>query len=74
MVFIDLTAYRCPVPLVKTKLAIKPMGHGEQIHLVLSDHGSRSDVPQFLKNQGHELIELHNEPASLALLVTIVRR
>ena len=53
MIFIDLTLFRCPVPLVKIKLALKPMRDGEQLHILLSDSGSRRDVPQYLKKQGH---------------------
>ncbi|MCE9684650.1 sulfurtransferase TusA family protein [Shewanella sp. AS16] len=70
MVFIDLTSYRCPLPLVKVKLALKQLAVGEQLQVVLSDPGSRMDVPRFLKNQGHGLQELYNDANRLTLRIT----
>ncbi|GIU19048.1 MULTISPECIES: sulfurtransferase TusA family protein [unclassified Shewanella] len=49
MIIIDLTQYRCPLPLVKVKLALKQLAVGECIRVVLSDPGSRQDVPRYLK-------------------------
>lgn len=72
MIFIDLTIFRCPVPLVKVKLALKPMRDGEELHILLSDSGSRRDVPQYLKKQGHIVQELHNDVSRLALIITKV--
>lgn len=72
MIFIDLTLFRCPVPLVKVKLALKPMRDGEELHILLSDSGSRRDVPQYLKKQGHVVQELRNDAGLLALMVTKV--
>ncbi|MGB0893468.1 MAG: sulfurtransferase TusA family protein [Parashewanella sp.] len=70
MLFIDLTQYRCPLPLVKTKLLLKKMTQGEQLQLLLSDPGSRQDVPQFLTKQGYLVKELLNNDSNLHLLIT----
>ena len=70
MIFIDLTAYRCPVPLVRTKLTMKQMRPGEQLRVILSDHGSRKDVPNFLKKQGHGLEVIEDNQQVLELVVT----
>ncbi|MGL5047957.1 MAG: sulfurtransferase TusA family protein [Shewanella sp.] len=72
MIFIDLTLFRCPVPLVKVKLALKSMGDSEQLHILLSDSGSRRDVPHYLKKQGHIVQELRNDVRLLALIITKV--
>jgi tRNA 2-thiouridine synthesizing protein A len=70
MIFLELTAYRCPLPLVNIKLALKRMQAGEQLRVTLSDSGSRQDVPAFLKNQGHGLAELSSNEHCLELLIT----
>ncbi|WP_299806364.1 sulfurtransferase TusA family protein [uncultured Shewanella sp.] len=59
MIIIDLTQYRCPLPLVKVKLALKQLAVGERIRVVLSDPGSRQDVPRYLKKAGfcHKVFE-----------------
>jgi TusA-related sulfurtransferase len=72
MIFIDLTPFRCPVPLVRVKLALKSMSSGETLHILLSDSGSRRDVPLFLKKQGHNIHVLCDDAIQLALMVTKV--
>lgn len=72
MIFIDLTPFRCPVPLVRVKLALKSMSSGETLHIFLSDSGSRRDVPLFLKKQGHNIQVLCDDAIQLALMVTKV--
>lgn len=42
------------------------------MHILLSDSGSRRDVPQYLKKQGHVVQELRNDASLLALMVTKV--
>ncbi|MCK7633156.1 MULTISPECIES: sulfurtransferase TusA family protein [unclassified Shewanella] len=69
MIFIDLTPFRCPIPLVKVKLALKPMDAGETLHILLSDSGSRRDVPVYLKKQGHRVEVLRDDAAQLALII-----
>ncbi|MCK8046502.1 MULTISPECIES: sulfurtransferase TusA family protein [Shewanella] len=52
MIIIDLTSYRCPLPLVKVKMALKQLSTGDSVHVLLSDPGSRQDVPRYLKKIG----------------------
>lgn len=72
MIFIDLTPFRCPVPLVRVKLALKSMSVGESLHILLSDSGSRRDVPLFLKKQGHNIQILCDDVNELALVISKV--
>lgn len=69
MIFIDLTPFRCPIPLVKVKLALKSMDAGETLHILLSDSGSRRDVPVYLKKQGYRVEVLRDDAAQLALII-----
>ncbi|GIU23898.1 sulfurtransferase TusA family protein [Shewanella sp. MBTL60-007] len=62
MIIIDLTPYRCPLPLVKVKLALKQLSIGDSIRVVLSDPGSRQDVPRYLKKAGYcHIVEQDND-------------
>ncbi|MCL1126960.1 sulfurtransferase TusA family protein [Shewanella surugensis] len=52
MNIIDLTSDVCPLALVKLKLALKqPLGG--PLLVLLSDPGSKQDVPSFLKKKGY---------------------
>ncbi|MCL1048156.1 sulfurtransferase TusA family protein [Shewanella abyssi] len=70
MNIIDLTAFRCPLPLVKVKLALKQLNSGQKVRVLLSDPGSKQDVPRFLKKVGyhHEIFKL--DEYILALEIT----
>ncbi|MEC4724231.1 sulfurtransferase TusA family protein [Shewanella sp. D64] len=69
MIFIDLTSFRCPLALVKAKLALKQLKKGEELFISLSDTGSRQDVPRFLKKIGYEFSELCNDENILTLKI-----
>ncbi len=71
MIFIDLTAYRCPLTLVKFKLAFKQLIEGEELQVALSDMGARRDVPHFLNRINCPYIELKNDEQ--VLLLSIVK-
>ncbi|QSX38770.1 sulfurtransferase TusA family protein [Shewanella sedimentimangrovi] len=70
MVSIDLTAQRCPLALVKAKMALKPLAIGDSLQITLLDSGSRRDVPAYFQNQGHVLTILKDDEQSLSLIVT----
>ncbi|WP_299494425.1 sulfurtransferase TusA family protein [uncultured Shewanella sp.] len=52
MNIIDLTNDVCPLALVKFKLALKQQQNGN-LCVLLSDTGSKQDVPAFLKKKGY---------------------
>ncbi|MGL4446989.1 sulfurtransferase TusA family protein [Shewanella sp.] len=70
MDFIDLTSFRCPIPLVRIKLILRRMAVGETLQILLSDSGSRRDVPLFLQKQGHRVDEWCNDATQLGLRIT----
>ncbi|MCF1428837.1 MAG: sulfurtransferase TusA family protein [Shewanella sp.] len=69
MEFIDLTAFRCPVPMVRVKMALKGLATGMQLHVLLSDSGSRQDVPAFLKKHGFEVSQTETREGHLLLVI-----
>ena len=69
MDFIDLTPFRCPLALVKVKLALKRLQGGEEVCISLSDTGSKQDVPRFLKKTGYDYSELSNNEGILILKI-----
>ena len=70
MIFIDLTSYTCPYPLVKVKLLLKQMQVDEQLHVLLSDSGSRRDVPLLIKKMGFAIEIVADEPHCLSFITT----
>ncbi len=69
MLCIDLTNFRCPLPLVKAKLALKKLPDGEKLHLLISDRTSRLDVPKYLLKEGYFVHEMSNSSELLELVI-----
>ena len=70
MILIDLTPYVCPYPLVKVKLLLKQMKVGEQLHVLLSDPGSRRDVPLLIKKMGFDIEIIAEQTHCLSFIIT----
>ena len=70
MIIIDLTSYRCPLPLVKVKMALKQLSDGDSVSVLLSDPGSRQDVPRYLKKIGVNHFITEDSSSVLSLTVT----
>ena len=54
---LDATGYNCPIPVLKTRKALKDMAEGEQITVLATDPASSIDIPHFCNTTGHELVE-----------------
>lgn len=55
---LDARGLRCPMPLLKLKQSLHGMGGGEIIEVQTTDAGSVRDFQAFLRQAGHELLEL----------------
>ncbi|ADN75475.1 SirA-like protein [Ferrimonas balearica DSM 9799] len=66
---LDLRQQRCPMAMVETKLAIRARAPGQVLRVLLSDPGSRRDVPRWLDKVGIPYQVLEDE-AWLTLQLT----
>ncbi len=54
---IDARGLSCPMPIVKTAQAVKPLPSGAVVELLATDVGSIKDVAAWCRATGNELIE-----------------
>jgi tRNA 2-thiouridine synthesizing protein A len=54
---LDARGLSCPMPIVKTAQAIKPMTSGALIEVLATDPGSVKDFAAWSRTTGNELIE-----------------
>ena len=54
---VDARGLSCPMPIVKTAQAVKPLPSGAVVELLATDAGSIKDVAAWCRATGHELIE-----------------
>jgi tRNA 2-thiouridine synthesizing protein A len=54
---VDARGLQCPMPIVKTAQAIKPLAPGAIVEVLATDPGSTKDFAAWCRTTGHELIE-----------------
>lgn len=55
--FLDATGLSCPMPIVKTRNAMKEVSSGEILEVKTTDKGAKADLTAWTKSGGHELLE-----------------
>ncbi|HET6380733.1 MAG TPA: sulfurtransferase TusA family protein [candidate division Zixibacteria bacterium] len=54
---VDARGLSCPLPIVRTALAMKSLAPGELIEVLATDPGSTKDFTAWTRTTGHELVE-----------------
>jgi len=54
---LDTKGLNCPLPILKTKKAIKGLNSGETLEVIATDPGSVKDFDAFCKSTGNKLVE-----------------
>ncbi len=54
---LDARGLSCPMPIVKTAQAIKPLAPGELLEVLATDPGSVKDFAAWSRSTGNELVE-----------------
>ena len=59
---LDARGLTCPMPLLKTKKALKQMDSGKILQVLGTDPGSKNDIPGFCEKGGNELLGMVDDP------------
>jgi len=54
---LDLKGLNCPLPILKTKKALKDVAVGDTLEVLSTDPGSTADFAAFCRTTGNELLE-----------------
>jgi len=54
---VDARGLSCPMPIVRTAQAIRPLPAGSLIEVLATDAGSQKDFVAWCRSTGHELVE-----------------
>lgn len=54
---VDARGLTCPMPIVRTALALKSLRSGELVEVLATDAGSINDFEAWARTTGNELIE-----------------
>ena len=70
---IDCTGLFCPMPIVKTREAIKQMTHGQLLEMLSDDPASEADMKSWAQITGHDLIDIGRDGGVFRFLVRKAR-
>ena len=70
---IDCTGLFCPLPIVKTREALRDMAVGQVLEMLSDDPGSDPDMKTWAQRSGQELVEVSRDGAIFRFLVRKVR-
>ena len=59
---VDARGHRCPVPTLRLRRALAAAGAGARVRLLADDPLARIDVPHFVREAGHALLETAEAP------------
>ncbi|ANY71732.1 sulfurtransferase TusA family protein [Paenibacillus ihbetae] len=62
---LDAKGLACPMPIVKTKKAMKDMEKGQVLEIHATDLGVKSDLTAWAQSMGNELLEHREEDGVL---------
>jgi tRNA 2-thiouridine synthesizing protein A len=66
---VDARGLSCPMPIVKTAQAVKPLGAGALIEVLATDPGSTKDFVAWCRSTGNELVEQTTDGAVFRFVI-----
>lgn len=66
---LDVTGMACPMPVVKTKLAINKLATGDVLRVIATDRGSLKDIPAWAEATGNKVLSVDESGGEIVFLV-----
>lgn len=66
---LDVRGLACPMPVVKTRLAIDKLASGEVLKVVATDRGSLKDIPAWAQATGNKLVSADDAGEEIVFLL-----
>jgi TusA-related sulfurtransferase len=66
---LDCIGLFCPLPILKTREALKAMAPGEVLEMTSDDPASEADMKSWSARTGHELVQIERQGAVFRFLV-----
>jgi len=66
---VDARGHRCPTPTLRLRRALEKLGSGSRVMLMADDPMARIDVPYFVTETRHRLLDRFEEGGVLHFLV-----
>jgi len=71
--YLDCLGLFCPIPIVKTREAVKQMAVGEVLEMLSDDPASEADMKSWVQRTGNELLDVSKAGVKYRFLIRKVR-
>ncbi len=71
---LDLTGLKCPLPVLRTRKALRALAEGGEIEVVCTDPMSAIDIPNMVREEGGEMVAQQSQDARLTFHIRRVKR
>jgi tRNA 2-thiouridine synthesizing protein A len=69
MVDLDLSGLKCPLPVLRTRKALRAMEPGDQLQVTCTDPLAAIDLPNLIRETGDVLENQRNDGTRLTFLI-----
>ena len=66
---LDTSGQQCPMPLLKTRQALRHMQPGQVLEVIATDASSANDIPAYLRQSCHELVRSEETSGRFILVI-----
>ena len=66
---LDARNLNCPLPILRTKKALKDLGAGDTLEIVATDPGSVKDLQAFCTQTGNELVSTNEASGEFQFVI-----
>jgi tRNA 2-thiouridine synthesizing protein A len=68
---LDARRLLCPMPVIKTQNKIKELNVGDSLEVICTDPGALSDVPAWVRINGHKIIDIQENNDEIIITVLV---
>ena len=66
---LDASSLQCPMPLLKTRQALRHLEPGQLLEVIATDAASADDIPAYLRQSCHELVRSEEKSGRFILVI-----
>ena len=66
---LDVCGEVCPMPVVRTRDALKEMSTGQTLEVIVDYPPSKENVQRFATNDGHKVLEVNEQGELVKILI-----
>ena len=78
IVYLDATGLTCPLPVLRLQKTLRELGIGTCLCLLATDPMSEIDVPHFVNEHGHVLVDMQTKagagPGGMTVFEFVIRK